>query len=162
MGGGPVGLGRGGDLDHDSDQKAWRHLEQHIAWLWPHLSGVAITHRWGGPSSVTMDLTPALGYLDGDRTAVYGLGCIGDGVAMSYLNGEVLADLLTSDGDGETSRQCPFVNRRVIPWPEPAATAARYAIRGSLQAEDAFHEHLPAGPRQTRGPASRTGRASPA
>jgi hypothetical protein len=123
-----------------------RHLEQHIAWLWPHLSGVAITHRWGGPSSVTMDLTPALGYLDGDRTAVYGLGCIGDGVAMSYLNGEVLADLLTSDGDGETSRQCPFVNRRVIPWPpEPAATAARYAIRGYLQAEDAFHEHLPAG-----------------
>ena len=58
MGGGPVGLGRGGDLDHDSDEKAWRHLEQHIAWLWPHLSGVAITHRWGGPFSVTMDLTP--------------------------------------------------------------------------------------------------------
>src|SRR5215475_63206 len=94
-----------------------------------------------------MDLTPALGYLGGDRTAVYGLGCIGHGVAMSYLNGEVLADLLTGDGDGETSRQCPFVNRRVIPWPpEPAATAARYAIRGYLQAEDAFHEHLPPGP----------------
>ena len=91
-----------------------------------------------------MDLIPLLGYLGGDRTAVYGLGCIGHGVAMSYLNGGVLADLLTGDGDGETSRQCPFVNRRVIPWPpEPAATAAKYAIRGYLQAEDAFHESTP-------------------
>ena len=63
IGGGPVGLGRGGDLDRDSDQKAWQHLEQHIAWLWPHLSGIAVTHRWGGPFSGTMDLTPALGYL---------------------------------------------------------------------------------------------------
>ena len=150
MGGGPVGLGRGGDLDRDSDQKAWRHLEQHIGWLWPHLAGIAITHRWGGPFSVTMDLTPALGYLGEDRTAVYGLGCIGHGVAMSYLNGEVLADLLTGDGDGEIARQCPFVNRRVISWPpEPAATAARYAIRGYLQAEDAFHEHFPARPKRS-------------
>ena len=145
IGGGPVGLGRGGDLDHDSDEKAWRHLEQHIHWLWPHLSGVAITHRWGGPFSVTMDLTPALGYLGEDRTAVYGLGCIGHGVAMSYRNGEVLADLLTGDGAGEATRQCPFVNRRVISWPpEPAATTAKYAIRGYLQAEDAFHERVPA------------------
>jgi glycine/D-amino acid oxidase-like deaminating enzyme len=152
MGGGPVGLGRGGDLGRDSDQKAWQHLEQHIGWLWPHLSGIAITHRWGGPFSVTMDLTPALGYLGEDRTAVYGLGCIGHGVAMSYLNGEVLADLLTGDGDGPAARQCPFVNRRVISWPpEPAATAAKYAIRSYLQAEDAFHEHLPA----TRGPVGR-------
>jgi glycine/D-amino acid oxidase-like deaminating enzyme len=145
IGGGPVGLGRGGDLDHDRDEQAWRHLEQHIHWLWPHLSGVAITHRWGGPFSVTMDLTPALGYLGEDRTAVYGLGCIGHGVAMSYRNGEVLADLLTGEGAGEATRQCPFVNRRVISWPpEPAATTAKYAIRGYLQAEDAFHERVPA------------------
>jgi glycine/D-amino acid oxidase-like deaminating enzyme len=145
MGGGPVGLGRGGDLDRDSNEKAWHHLEQHIRWLWPHLSGVAVTHRWGGPFSVTMDLTPALGYLGEDRTAVYGLGCIGHGVAMSYLNGEVLADLLVGDGHGATSSQCPFVNRRVISWPPgPMATAAKYAIRGYLQAEDAVHERAPA------------------
>ena len=141
MGGGPVGLGRGGELDHDSSDRAWQQLEEHVRWLWPHLSSVAVTHRWGGPFSVTMDLTPALGYLGGDRTAVYGLGCIGHGVAMSYLNGEVLADLLTGDGNGELTQQCPFVNRRVISWPpEPAATAAKFALRGYLQAEDAFHE----------------------
>jgi hypothetical protein len=64
---------------------------------------------------------------------------------MSYLNGEVLADLLVGDGHGETASQCPFVNRRVISWPpEPMATAAKYAIRGYLQAEDAVHERAPA------------------
>ncbi len=37
MGGGPVGLRYGSGLDGDSDEDAWRHLEQHIAFLWPHL-----------------------------------------------------------------------------------------------------------------------------
>jgi hypothetical protein len=151
MGGGPVGLGRGGDLDHDSDQKAWRHLEQHIAWLWPYLSGVTITHRWGGPFSVTMDLTPALGYLGGDRTAVYGLGCIGHGVAMSYLNGEVLADLLTGDGDGETSRQCPVRQ----PAGDPLAARAR-GHRGQVR-----HPLLPASRGRLPRAPPRPGQADP-
>jgi glycine/D-amino acid oxidase-like deaminating enzyme len=142
LGGGPVGLTAGGGLDRDRDENAWRHLEQHLHWLWPHLSEVAITHRWGGPFSVTADLTPALGYLGDDRDAVYSLGCIGHGVSMSYRNGEVLAELLIGDGD-EAARECPFVNRRVIPWPgEPLASAATHAILGYLQAEDAFHEKV--------------------
>jgi glycine/D-amino acid oxidase-like deaminating enzyme len=142
MGGGPVGLGRGGSLDHDRDEQAWRHLEDHIAWLWPHLSGVAVTHRWGGPFSVTVDLTPALGYVGEDHSAVYGLGCIGHGVAMSYLNGAVLAELLV-DGGGDLTRECPFVNRRVIGWPrEPLATTVKHTLRSYLRAEDAFHEKV--------------------
>jgi glycine/D-amino acid oxidase-like deaminating enzyme len=142
IGGGPVGLTAGGGLDRDRDERAWHHLEQHVRWLWPHLSGVAITHRWGGPFSVTFDLTPALGYVGDDRDAVYGLGCIGHGVSMSYLNGEVLAELLLDDERG-LAADCPFVNRRVIPWPaEPLASAAKHAIRGYLRVEDAVHERL--------------------
>jgi glycine/D-amino acid oxidase-like deaminating enzyme len=141
IGGGPVGLTAGGDLDADRNERAWRHLEQHIHWLWPHLSDVAITHRWGGPFSVTADLTPALGYVGGERNAVYALGCIGHGVSMSYRNGDVLAALLL--GDDDAAEECPFVNRRVIPWPgEPLASAAKHAIRGYLQVEDAVHERL--------------------
>jgi hypothetical protein len=125
--------------------------DQHLSHR--HLSGLTITHRWGGPFSVTMDLTPALGYLGQDRAAVYGLGCIGHGVAISYRNGQVLADLLTCEGAGEPTRQCPFVNWRVICCPpEPAATAAKYAICGYLQAEDAFHELVPARTTSATGP----------
>jgi glycine/D-amino acid oxidase-like deaminating enzyme len=142
LGGGPVGLTAHGSLDRDSDERAWRHLEQHLHWLWPHLEGIEITHRWGGPFSVTLDLTPALGYLGEDRDAVYSLGCIGHGVSMSYRNGQVLAELLL-DGHGSIAAECPFVNRNVIPWPpEPVAFAAAHAIRGYLQAEDAFYENV--------------------
>jgi glycine/D-amino acid oxidase-like deaminating enzyme len=142
MGGGPVGLTESGGLDRDADDRAWRHLEEYLHWLWPHLSDVAITHRWGGPFSVTLDLTPALGYVGEDRTAVYALGCIGHGVSMSYLNGQVLADLLLGDGAG-IATECPFVNRRVIRWPrEPFASLAEHAIRAYLQVEDGFHENV--------------------
>ena len=140
LGGGPVGLSAGNSLHRDSDEKAWRHLEKHLHWLWPHLESVRITHRWGGPFSVTLDLTPALGYLGSDRTAAYSLGCIGHGVSMSYLNGRVLAELLLGDGDG-LAADCPFVNRRVLSWPaDPLASAAKYLLRGYLAAEDAFYE----------------------
>jgi glycine/D-amino acid oxidase-like deaminating enzyme len=140
LGGGPVGLTANGGLERDSDEQAWHHLERYLHWVWPHLSDIAVTHRWGGPFSVTLDLTPALGYVGQDRTAVYALGCIGHGVSMSYLNGEVLTDLLIGDGHG-IAADCPFVNRNVIPWPrEPLASFATHAIRAYLQAEDGFYE----------------------
>jgi glycine/D-amino acid oxidase-like deaminating enzyme len=142
MGGGPVGLTPGVSLDADSDESAWRHLEDHIHWLWPHLSDVRVTHRWGGPFSVTMDLTPAMGSVGRPGRAAYSLGCIGHGVSMSYRNGQVLAALLL-DRDADLIEDCPFVNRRVVPWPaEPLATAAKYTLREYLRAEDAFNEKV--------------------
>jgi len=142
LGGGPVGITSRGSLDGDSDAQAWHHLEEYLHWLWPHLSDVAITHRWGGPFSVTLDLTPALGYVGENRNAVYALGCIGHGVSMSYLNGEVLAELLLGGGRG-LAAECPFVNRHVIPWPsDPLASVVEHAIRGYLRVEDAFYEDV--------------------
>jgi glycine/D-amino acid oxidase-like deaminating enzyme len=134
MGGGPVGMSYGGNLDRDRNETAWRHLEEEVRFLFPQLGPVAITHRWGGPFSVTTDLTPALGYL-GDRRIVYSLGCIGHGVSMSHLNGVVIAALVL-ERQSELL-DCPFVNRRVMSWPpEPVATAAALALRVYLQLED--------------------------
>ena len=53
MGGGPVGLSWANDLDADRNEAAWRHLEAHVAFLFPSLAGARMTHRWGGPISVT-------------------------------------------------------------------------------------------------------------
>lgn len=138
MGGGPVGLTYGSSLFADSDEKAWAHLEEHLVFLFPHLKGIRITHRWGGPFSVTLNLTPSLGYV-GDHRAVYSLGCIGHGVSMSHLNSQVLRDLLL---DCKTDLLgCPFVNRTVIPWPpEPLRITAAKAIRGYLRLEDHLNE----------------------
>ena len=81
LGGGPVGLSFRNSLFHDDNLAAWQHLEAHLHFLFPHLKGVEITHRWGGPFSVTVNLTPSLGYAGGDQRAVYNLGCIGHGVS---------------------------------------------------------------------------------
>jgi len=138
MGGGPVGFGFGRDMNRDSNPEAWAHLEQHIADLFPSLAGARIEHRWGGPFSVTMDLTPALGFV-GDSRAVFSVGCIGHGVAMTHLNGQTIRDLILERKTELTDHF--FVNRRVIPWPpEPFRFGASLAIRSYLKLEDRYHE----------------------
>lgn len=138
MGGGPVGLGWHSDLSRDVDPSAWQHLETHARKLFPVLRDVRVTHRWGGPFSVTLDLTPALGHL-GDPRCVYALGCIGHGVAMTHQNALTLVDLLLERRSENT--ECPFVDRRVIPWPpEPLRSVAAHAVRSYLRAEDWWHE----------------------
>jgi glycine/D-amino acid oxidase-like deaminating enzyme len=134
MGGGPVGLTWANDLGGDRSPSAWRHLEQHMAFLFPSLAGVRITHRWGGPISVTPNLTPALGTL-GDGRAVYSLGCVGHGVSASHLNAQVLRDLLLERRTELTAS--PFVSRRTLPWPpEPLRIGIALALRGALQLQD--------------------------
>lgn len=138
LGGGPVGLSYGNSLYKDDCQGAWKHLEEHLNFLFPHLKGVDITHRWGGPFSVTVNLTPALGYV-GDKRAVFNLGCVGHGVSMSHLNARVLANLLLEDNPDLLG--CPFVNRTVISWPpEPLRIMAAGALRSYLQVEDRLYE----------------------
>jgi len=138
IGGGPVGLSYGSDMAVDSSETAWRHLEEHMRWLFPVLSDVRVTHRWGGPFSVTLDLTPALGYL-GDHSAVFSLGCIGHGVSMTHQNALTLVDLLFERQTENTA--CPFVNRSVLPWPgEPLRSMAAQGIRSYLRLEDWYYE----------------------
>jgi glycine/D-amino acid oxidase-like deaminating enzyme len=138
MGGGPVGLTYGFDLHGDRDESAWRHLEDHLRFLFPALKGVKITHRWGGPISLTLQLMPSLGYL-GDRRAVYSLGYIGHGVSMSHLNAKTLRDLLLERQSDLL--EAPFVNRRTVPWPpEPLRYGLAATMRGYLQVEDWFNE----------------------
>ena len=71
--------------------------------LFPVLRDVRVTHRWGGPFSVTLDLTPALGYLGDDR-AVYALGCIGHGVSMTHQNALDPRRISFSSGGPRTPR----------------------------------------------------------
>jgi glycine/D-amino acid oxidase-like deaminating enzyme len=138
MGGGPVGLAYGETMAHDSSEDAWRHLEHHIHALFPALGGVKITHRWGGPFSVTLDLTPALGYL-GDPRAVYSLGCIGHGVSTTHQNARTIVDLILERRTENTA--CPFVNRKVIGWPpEPLRSVMAHGIRAYLRIEDWAYE----------------------
>ena len=139
IGAGPVGFTWGNSLfGEDWGTVAWREQEEHFRVTFPHLRNVKFTHRWGGPFSVTLDLNPALGYV-GDERAVYSLGCIGHGVAMSHLNAQALRDLVL---ERETElTEGPFVNRRLLPWPpEPIRYGIGLALRGYLRLEDWMNE----------------------
>ena len=141
MGGSDVSLAYGGDMEHDLNSHTFADLERDIIWIFPHLKGIQITHRWGGPVSVPLDMAPAIGYL-GDQRAIYSLGCVGHGVSMTHLNGRTLADLALERKSDLTDVW--FVNRRMIPWPpEPLRMVASQAIRGYLRLEDStFERHI--------------------
>jgi glycine/D-amino acid oxidase-like deaminating enzyme len=138
MGGGDITGPFGDGIDHDFAPRIWRHLEDHLRWLFPQLRDVAFEYRWGGPVSVNLDLTPEIGFL-GDERVIFSTGCIGHGVSMTHLNGKLIADLLL----GKRSELTDFwiVNRKAIPWPpEPFGFLGKQLIRGVLQAWDAVEE----------------------
>lgn len=89
-------------------------------------------------------MAPALGYV-GDRRAVYALGCIGHGVALTTMNGQIVRDLILERRTPLT--ELFFVNRRVIPWPpEPLRFAIGHLIRGYMRLEDRILDRGPASP----------------
>jgi glycine/D-amino acid oxidase-like deaminating enzyme len=138
MGGSDVSIAYGADMDRDLNSHTFADLERDIVWLFPHLKGIKITHRWGGPVSVPLQMAPAIGYL-GDERAIYSLGCVGHGVSMTHLNGRTLADLALERKTDLTDVW--FVNRSLIPWPpEPLRLVASQVIRGYLRLEDKLYE----------------------
>lgn len=138
MGGSDVSLAYGSDMERDLNVQTFTTLEQDILWLFPHLKGIQITHRWGGPVSVPLDMAPAIGHL-GDERALYSLGCVGHGVSMTHLNGRTLADLALERKTDLT--EVWFINRKMIPWPpEPIRLLASEVIRGYLRLEDRIYE----------------------
>ena len=127
----------GGPLDRDQNADIFRRLKKDLAATFPGLKGVRIDYRWGGPVSVPMDLFPAMGYVGGDKRAAYALGCVGHGVAMMNMAGQVLRDLVLERQTELTDLF--FVNRRIIPLPpEPIRFAMAESIRGALRAQDAW------------------------
>lgn len=138
MGGGGVVLGFGRNMEYDIHTPTFRSLEALLKTLFPQLRHVGVAHRWGGPVSVTLDMAPALGYVQ-DKGAVYNLGCIGHGVSLMPANGRIVADLVLERKTPLTDLW--FVNRRVVPWPtEPLRLGLSLGVRGLMAAQDWWYE----------------------
>lgn len=139
MGGGDVALTYGGALGRDDDARVFADLERFVGRVFPSLRGARITHRWGGPVSVPLDMAPAIGYVGRDRRVIYSLGCVGHGVAMTIMNGQLLRDLALERQTELT--ELFFVNRWTVPLPpEPLRFAAGHAIRAGLLGQDLLDE----------------------
>ena len=138
MGGRDVTIAFGKNLEKDLNERTFKELENDIKNTFPVLKDIKITHRWGGPVSVPVDMTPALGYL-GDKRFVYSLGCVGHGVSLTNMNGWTLSDLILEKKTERT--EVFFVNRKTIPWPpEPLRFVLSKIIKGSLDIQDRIYD----------------------
>lgn len=136
MGGRDVTLSYGNNMDKDLNEGVFAGLEQDVRDLFPPLADVKFTHRWGGPVSITVDMTPAIGYV-GNKDIVYSVGCMGHGVSMTNLNGNTVSDMILERKTDLTD--VFFVNRRTIPWPpEPIRIVLSKAVAGVMRIQDRF------------------------
>jgi glycine/D-amino acid oxidase-like deaminating enzyme len=96
--------------------------------FFPGLAELDLTHHWGGPVAVTIDQIFHLGTLPGSERIYLSVGCNGNGVSLTHLNGRIVAELLT----GKQSELCDlwFVNRKPRLWPHQvfAVGAMRFVI----------------------------------
>jgi glycine/D-amino acid oxidase-like deaminating enzyme len=140
MGGRSISIAFGKNMDKDLNEKIFIKLEEDIKTTFPVLKDINITHRWGGPVSVSLDLIPAIGFL-GDKRIIFSLGCVGHGVSLTHMNGWTIADLLL---DKKTERtEVFFVNRKILPMPpEPLRFAVAKAIKAAFDIQDMIYDRL--------------------
>lgn len=135
MGGGDVSIAYGSNLDKDLNEKTFSHLKNHVVEVFPQLEGLRFTHQWGGPVSITTDMTPVIGYLGTNKKAIFSMGCIGHGVSLTTMNGRTIAEMITGQQTERT--RMFFVGRKVLRWPPDLISyGIGQAIRGFMKLED--------------------------
>lgn len=115
--GAPYHLGSGISPRYERNARVFTDLYRTMTELFPATAGARITHRWGGPLGVSRNWAPFVMFRGTSGISELG-GYAGDGVALSALAGETLADLIAR----RSTERCdlPFVNHQPPPWePEP-------------------------------------------
>lgn len=79
-----------------SDRKSGAVLQRGLLAFFPQLAGVRIDYCWGGLVDVTQDRLPRAGQQDG---LYYAAGYSGHGVQMSVHMGQVMARVMSGDGE---------------------------------------------------------------
>ncbi|HEV3186442.1 MAG TPA: FAD-dependent oxidoreductase [Acidimicrobiales bacterium] len=98
----------------DESPKVFSLLESTLRELFPSLTG-DVTHRWGGPLAMPRDRSPSVlvDYASGLASAG---GYTGDGVVMSYVAANALADLISTPDVDTAFTVLPFVQHRSKRW----------------------------------------------
>lgn len=101
----------------DRSPRVFRDLHRTLVELFPVLTDVEITHRWGGPLGIARDWHASVG-LDPVTGLGWAGGYVGDGVSTTNLAGRTLAALIT--GRDSDLAGLPWVGHRSRSWePEP-------------------------------------------
>jgi glycine/D-amino acid oxidase-like deaminating enzyme len=112
--GAPYHFGSTVEPRYDESAKVFSLLEGTLRELFPGLEG-GVTHRWGGPLAMPRDLSPTVALNHRSGVAVAG-GYTGDGVVMSYVAANAVADLITQPGVETPFSTLPFVQHVGRRW----------------------------------------------
>jgi glycine/D-amino acid oxidase-like deaminating enzyme len=115
--GAPYHFGSRTDARFEQHAPTHHGLRDILVDLFPVLSDVRITHRWGGALAIPRDWHASVGF-DRATGVAWAGGYIGDGVATTNLAGRTLADLILRRETALT--RLPWVGHRSPRWePEP-------------------------------------------
>jgi glycine/D-amino acid oxidase-like deaminating enzyme len=112
--GSPYHFGSTVEPRFDAQVGVFAQLSASLRELFPTLDA-PITHRWGGPLAMPRDKLPSVtvDHLTGMATAG---GYTGDGVTLSYVCANALADLIVAPGDETAFSTLPFVQNPSPRW----------------------------------------------
>jgi glycine/D-amino acid oxidase-like deaminating enzyme len=126
--------GRKVDTALDDRRETHRVLAEHFYETFPTLSGVRMTHRWGGVIDTSTRFCAFFGTARHGRIG-YALGFTGLGVGASRFAADVMLDLVDVESTVRTTLK--MVQRRPMPFPpEPVAWPAIQLTRWSLSQAD--------------------------
>jgi glycine/D-amino acid oxidase-like deaminating enzyme len=112
--GAPYHFGSTVEPRFDESPKVFTLLEATLRELFPHLEG-GVSHRWGGPLAMARDQSPSV-VVDYQSGLASAGGYTGDGVVMSYVAANALADLLAAPDVATAFTTLPFVQHRSKRW----------------------------------------------
>lgn len=115
--GAPYKFGSDIHSDHDTSGNVHAKIIETMHEMFPQTRNVRISHRWGGPLGVPRDWHPFV-TTDPATGAIHVGGFVGDGVALSYLAGQVAAARIT--GSNTELLDLPINDHGSRRWePEP-------------------------------------------
>ncbi len=119
----------------DRDNPLFDLVHQTLLEFFPSLSGVEITHRWGGPLAAPRDRVASVRFDPATGLGSAG-GYSGTGVAAANLAGRTLAELVT--GKQTELSALPWVNHQSPNWePEPLRWIGAQSVMKLAVASDA-------------------------
>ncbi len=99
--------------------------------IFPQLTGVPITHSWGGTLAITMNRMPCFQRLDGNILSMSGYS--GHGVALAIMAGKIAADAISGQAEQfDLMAKIPsprFPGGALMRWPLLALAMTWYSLR---------------------------------
>ncbi len=110
-------------------------LGEALGKFFPSFAGLNIEASWNGPSDRATTGLPFFGNLRGHPSIFYGLGYSGNGVAPSYMGGQILSSLALEQDNAWTRSGLVKGPRGYFP-PEPLRYFGSLLVRGAIRRKE--------------------------